>query len=87
MIYFLFVLILLLSAFVLIWPYLRGYNDIVFNDEAGKKAESTSDQIESIKLALRDLDLESKIGKISQDDFHSLKDELLEEWQEAEKKK
>jgi len=87
MIYFLFVLILLLSAFVLIWPYLRGYNDIIFNDGAGKKAESTSDQIESIKLALRDLDLESKIGKISQDDFDSLKDELLEEWQEAEKKR
>ena len=45
--------------------------------------EELSDRMESAKLALRDLDMENKIGKISPDDFEILKGELLEEWVEA----
>ncbi len=50
------------------------------NDELEKLA----DKIESTKLALRDLDMENRIGKIAPGDFETLKSELLEEWQEAE---
>lgn len=46
--------------------------------------EQLADRIESTKLALRDLDMENKIGKIAPGDFEALKSELLEEWAEAE---
>ena len=48
--------------------------------EDEKKAEALQDSIQSMRLALRDLDLEHKIGKISEEDFETLKKEMLSDW-------
>ena len=44
------------------------------------------DKIKSIKASLKDLKLENEIGKLSNQDYHILKAELLREWSENEKK-
>ena len=75
----------------LLIPFIRGTRSVNYFQETDKvkkkkeeKEQSVKDNIESTKLALRDLDMENKIGKISNEDYEILKDELLEEWKSAE---
>jgi len=72
-------------------PFVRGASHVNYFQEADKvkktkedKEQNLRDDIESTKLALRDLDMENKIGKIANDDYEILKDELLDEWQSSE---
>ena len=82
----------LLGLAFLALPLIRGgaigsKGDIFALEESLKKKESDpiKDRIDSIKLSLKDMDLEHKIGKIESEDFETLKNELLEEWQSNEK--
>jgi len=75
----------------LLLPVLRGGSigsgkDLFSLEESLKKKRSDElkDQIESIKLSLKDMDLEHKIGKIADGDFSILKNELLDEWKNTE---
>ena len=47
--------------------------------------DDTSDTIEATRNALKDLELEFQIGKISGKEYKSLKHEMLAEWAAAEK--
>ena len=91
MIYFILVLILVGALIFLFYPFINGSIETIVPpwQESGEKGkrydqiEELADRMESTKLALRDLDMENKIGKISSGDFEILKAELLEEWVEA----
>ena len=77
--------------FFLLLPFLYGSAQVNFFQEldpvkkrAADQEQNIKDDIESTKLALRDLDMENKIGKIANEDYEILKDELLEEWKSSE---
>lgn len=89
--YIVYIGIILVSLVFLIFPFLRGTSQTKFFQELDQekkrkedREQNIKDDIESTKLALRDLDMENKIGKISNDDYEVLKDELLDEWKSAE---
>jgi len=89
--YVIYVMIIFAALLFLILPFVRGANpanyfqdlDIIKKKKADKE-QNIKDEIESTKLALRDLDMENKIGKIANEDYEVLKDELLDEWKSAE---
>lgn len=91
MIYIITALLLLGALAFLLYPFFTGAGKNIeapWNEEGKEKElrdekEQLHDRIESAKLALRDLDMENKIGKISPGDFEILKEELLEEWSQA----
>ena len=83
------ILIVAVSCLIIAVPFIRG--DALSVYESGtetsggvSRQEVLADKIESTRLALKDLDLENKIGKIAQEDFNFLKSELLKEWADAE---
>jgi len=91
MIYFSFAGIAVFSLIYLSLPFIRGsrfgkyFNDLDERINLKENQEQNiKDKIESAKLALRDLDMENKIGKIANEDYNVLKDELLDEWNSAE---
>lgn len=80
----LFAVLIVLAALYVILPLVTGEELIEERADAARKKEDLSDQIESARLSLRDLDFEHKIGRISDEDFAMLKKELLVEWSDAE---
>jgi hypothetical protein len=91
MIYLILGAIILASLLFLALPFLKGPVDTGYFKESDRlhdanlnKEQNIKDKIESTKLALRDLDMENKIGKIANEDFDLLKNELLDEWKSAE---
>ncbi len=87
--YLIFFLVIIAGIIYLSLPFIRGdaftrsLDPTLANDHELMKLK---DQAETLKLALRDLDLENKIGKIDVNDFNLLKKELLAEWAAVEKK-
>lgn len=77
-----FIIVSLSFLFILI-PYLKG-ESYIFDDGTVSEDEDLNDRIESVRLSLRDLDLEYKIGKLSEKDFNLLRKELLKEWSELD---
>ncbi|MDH5720531.1 MAG: hypothetical protein OEZ13_07890 [Spirochaetia bacterium] len=88
-----FALILISAILYLVFSLSEGYGYNLLHERASggekitddeKKLESLQDTIQSTRLALRDLDLEHKIGKISSEDFDALKKEMLSDWAKVE---
>ncbi|MDH5717158.1 MAG: zinc ribbon domain-containing protein [Spirochaetia bacterium] len=93
MIYIIFLIVIIISAVILLLPIMKGdAAEYIIEESASekkntedeKKLQDLHDKIESTKLALKDLDLEHNIGKISNEDFDLLKKELLSDWVEQE---
>jgi sortase (surface protein transpeptidase) len=89
--YIVYAVVIILALLFVLLPFIRGASSAKYFQETDKakkskadKEQNIKDDIESTKLALRDLDMENKIGKISNDDYEVLKDELLDEWKSAE---
>lgn len=89
-IYIIFLVLLTGSLVFLAYPFLKGAKSGEYfqsQDMAVVKKQTREqdikDKIESAKMALKDLDMENRIGKISSEDYEAIKDELLEEWQSA----
>jgi len=89
--YAIYLFVIIVAALFLLLPFVRGVSPVNYFQEIDKekknkaeKEQNIKDDIESTKLALRDLDMENKIGKIANDDYEALKDELLGEWKSAE---
>ncbi|MES0490094.1 MAG: hypothetical protein ABUK01_08890 [Leptospirales bacterium] len=90
MIYIIFTILCIGSLIYLTLPFIQGANVALeanyLENRSSKdsKIEQLSDHIQSLKLALRDLDQENKIGKIDPGDFESIKDEMLIDWKYSE---
>ncbi len=81
MIYLIVGLLCLVTGLLAIHPLIKGERVSPWPGSATPETlENWLDRRESIKLSLRDLDLEFRIGKLDKDDFEALKAELLGEW-------
>ena len=85
MTFFAYFCLILFSIVFLYYPIFYGNPNVehLFCDTTDEKnidLLNIEDNIMSIKASLKDLHLENQIGKLSNSDFESLREELLKEW-------
>ena len=80
-------LVLFLMIFFF-YPFIQGDHLLSekkqYFNKPDKVNEKWIEKIEVAKAALKDVQLEKQIGKLSENEYEMIKQELLNEWKEAE---